>query len=376
MPGIYSAAAIILIATAATASAASSDAYTQTNLTSDLPGVAANLDPNLVNPWGIVASSTSPFWTADNGTGLSTLYNGAGKPLSLVVNIAPPAGSAPPSNPTGIVFNNGLANKSFASAPFLFDTEAGTVVAWTGGTTAGIVATGAQGSSYKGLGINAAGTLLYAANFGLGRIDVYNSSFNATSVSGGFVDAALPAGYAPFNIQNIGGNFYVTYAKTSGGTDEVDGPGLGFVDEFDENGHLLKRLGSQGPLDAPWGLALAPSSGFGALSGDLLVGNFGDGLINAFNPATGTFVGTLDAANGDPVVIPGLWGISFGNGAQEQDPDTLYFNAGIPGSGNVEDHGLFGSLTPVPEPGLLGLTGIGFALMMASGVRRVIRNTK
>lgn len=374
MPKLYSTVAMLLIGGAGISSAASTNAYVQTNLTSDLPGVAANLDPNLVNPWGIVASATSPFWTADNGTGLSTLYNGAGKPIPLVVTIPPAGGSQPPSNPTGIVFNNGIGQGNFSGAPFLFDTEAGTVVAWTGGASGAIVGTGAQGSSYKGLGINSAGTLLYAANFGLGRIDVYNSSFHATTLSGGFVDPSLPAQYAPFNIQSFGSNFYVTYAKSSGGTDEVDGPGLGFVDEFDGNGNFIRRLASQGALNAPWGLALAPSSGFGALSGDLLVGNFGDGLINAFDPNTGNFIGTLDDGNGDPIAIPGLWGLSFGNGSQAQDPNTLYFNAGIPGPGNVEDHGLFGSLTPVPEPGLMALTGFGLAFLVAGRMRRLLKS--
>lgn len=369
MSRIFFAAATLFTATATIISGAP-NAYVQTNLTSDLPGVAAHLDPNLVNPWGIAASPTSPFWTADNGTGLSTLYNGTGTPLSLVVTLATPVGSSPPSNPTGIVFNNGASSGNFGRAPFLFDTEAGTIVAWTSGPNAPIVGNGVQGSVYKGLAINSAGNLLYAANFGKGTIDVYDTAFNHTTVPGGFNDASLPAGYSPFNVQNIGGNLYVTYARSSGGTDEVDGAGLGFVNVFDSNGTLLKRLVSQGALNAPWGVALAPSSGFGALSGDLLVGNFGDGLINAFDPSTGAFMGTLDDANGNPVAIPGLWALSFGNGSQSQDTHTLYFNAGIPGPDNVEDHGLLGSLAPVPEPGLMSLTGMGLICLLTYGVRR------
>lgn len=364
--------AIIFFTAAAISSADSNNAYVQTNLTSDLPGVAAHLDPNLVNPWGLAAGATSPFWTADNGTGLSTLYNGAGTPLPLVVTVA---GTPQPSNPTGIVSNSGAAAKNFGSAPFLFDTEAGTIVAWTGGTTSSIAQTGAAGSIYKGLGISSTGDRLYAANFGLGRIDVFDSNFAAITVPGGFNDPSLPSGYSPFNIQNIGGNLYVTYAKTSGGSDEIDGPGLGFVDVFDSNGVLIKRLASQGALDAPWGLALAPSSGFGALSGTVLVGNFGDGLINAFDPATGNFIGTLDDPNGNPVTIPGLWGLSFGNGAQGQGVNTLYFNAGIPGPGNIEDHGLFGSLAPVPEPNLLPLAGLGLTFSLTGSMRRLFRKS-
>jgi uncharacterized protein (TIGR03118 family) len=345
--------------------------YTQTNLTSDLPGVAANLDPNLVNPWGLAASPTSPFWTSDNGSGLSTIYNGHGVALGLVVTIPAAAGKTPPADPTGVVFNNGAGAGNFNGSPFLFDTESGTIVAWKGGTTAAIAATGDAGSVYKGLALNSSGSLLYAANFGLGRVDVYNSTFGATSVSGGFVDPTLPTGYSPFNIRNIDGNLYVTFASGQG-HDETDGAGLGFVDEFDSNGNLIKRIASQGALDAPWGLALAPS-GFGALSGDLLVGNFGDGLINAFDPTTGMFQGTLDDSNGNPLVNQGLWGISFGNGSQNEGVDTLYFNAGIPGPGNVEDHGLFGAIdVATPEPGPVSLSLIGAGVMLAGVVRRRI----
>jgi uncharacterized protein (TIGR03118 family) len=216
------------------------------------------------------------------------------------------------------------------------------------------------------------GNLLYAANFGLQRIDVYNSSFQPTTVSGGFHDPNLPSGYAPFNIQNIGNNLYVTFAKTSGGKDEVDGPGLGYVDEFDANGVLLKRLVSNGPLNAPWAVVMAPAAGFGIFSGDLLVGNFGDGMINVFDPANGSFLGALDDASGKPISIQGLWGLSFGNGAHGQLANALYFNAGIAGPGNVEDHGLFGSLVATPEPSSIALMcgavlfGIGGAIWRKS----------
>jgi uncharacterized protein (TIGR03118 family) len=353
----FKAAAIALIAVnMGIARGANINSYVQTNLVSDLPGVAANQDPDLVNPWGLVQGPT-PFWAADNGTGKSTLYTGSGTKLGLVVTL-PAAGS----DPTGIVFNG---TSGFGGDHFIFATESGTIVGWSSGTTAAVTATGAAGSIYKGLGISS--NLVYAANFGLGRIDVFDTNFNPVSTTGNFKDPTLPAGYAPFNIQNLGGNLYVTYAKTSGGTDEVDGPGLGFVSEFKLNGTFVKRIATQGALNAPWGLAVAPSN-FGAFSSDLLVGNFGDGKINAYNPTTGTMVGTLDGINGSPFAVPGLWGLSFGNGSAGTSPNSLYFNAGIAGPGNVEDHGLFGGLTvATPEPGTLPVF-IGVFLLMLGAV--------
>lgn len=348
------------------------DSYVQVNLTSDLPGIAANQDPNLVNPWGLVASSSSPFWTSDNGTGLSTIYPASGKPAGLVVTIPPGPGSGATADPTGIVFNNG-GGSTFGGSSFIFATEGGSIAGWSSGTNAVTEATGVSGSVYKGLGIDSAGNMLYAANFGKNEIDVFDSSFNAVTLgSNAFKDPTLPPGYAPFNIQNIDGQMVVTYAATTGGHDEVDGPGLGYVDVFDFNGNFIKRLVSNGPLNAPWGLAIAPS-GFGAFSGDLLVGNFGDGTINAFNPTTGAYVGTLDDGNGNPIVIPGLWGIDFGNGAQGTSTTTLYFTAGIPtpGQDDVESHGLFGSLAPVPEPGSFALAGTAF--LLAATVRRTLK---
>ena len=336
--------------------------YSQTNLTSDLPGVAANQDPNLVNPWGIAfaptttKSSGSPFWISDNGTGLSTLYNGAGKAIPLVVTIPPPLGGTPPSAPTGVVFNN---TPGFGGSHFIFVTEDGTVAAWSGGTSAVLEATTTD-AVYKGvtLGNNGA-DLLYAANFNSGNIDVFDSTFAPTTVSGGFTDPNIPAGYAPFDIQNIGGKLYVTYAlQDSEKHDDVAGSGHGFVDVFDTNGNFLERLISQGVLNSPWGLAVAPST-FGPLANDLLVGNFGDGTINAFNPSTGQFLGALSDSHGDPIVNEGLWGIAFGNGAQGFSPNALYFTAGIPGpNGSVEDNGLFGEIAPTPEPAMLLPIGI------------------
>ncbi len=309
---------------AATVSGASLNNFAQVNLTSDLPGVAAHQDTNLVNPWGIVAPPRGPFWINDSG---------------------------------------------FGGSHFIFDTEDGTVSSWVSGAKATLQATAASGSVYKGLAIanNGSANFLYAANFGLGRIDVYDSSFHATTLAGGFSDPNIPSGFAPFDVKNINGSLYVTYAKQDPAKhDDVAGPGNGFVDIFDLNGNFVKRLVSRGALNSPWGLAVAPSV-FGSFGGDLLVGNFGDGRINAYNLTTGSFAGTLDGTSGTPVTIQGLWGLSFGNGAFGQNADSLYFTAGIPGSNNVEDHGLFGSLsasTAAPEPA----TGWMFVAIVISAV--------
>jgi uncharacterized protein (TIGR03118 family) len=352
----------------------SSDSYIQTNLVSDLPGVAAHQETDLVNPWGIVAGPTTPFWINDNGTGLSTIYNGSGTKLPLVVTVPPPAGSSGPSAPTGIVFNSG---SSFGGSHFIFSTEDGTISAWTSGTNAALEVTSPAGSVYKGLasGSNGSENLLYAANFGLGRIDVFDSNFHPTTVSGGFQDNTLPAGYAPFNVESINGKLYVTYAlQDAAKHDDVAGPGHGFVSVFDMNGNLLQRFASHGALDSPWGLTLAPA-GFGSLSGDLLVGNFGNGIIDAFDLNSGNLVATLDRTDGTPLVNDGLWGLSFGNGVQGQGVDTLYFTAGIPGPDQVEDHGLFGSISAAPEPQSFFLGGLAILFgLLLSRARRFTGN--
>lgn len=359
MKNSVGATAAALVAFAIGAAGDTLNGYVQANLVSDLPGVAAQQDTDLVNPWGIVAGPTTPFWVNDNGTGMATLYTGTGAKLGITVTVPPPNGSPGPSAPTGIVFNSGA---SFGGAHFIFDTEDGTVSAWSSGASAVLQATSPAGSVYKGLalGNNGSGDLLYATNFGLGRVDVFDSNFHATTVSGGFHDANLPTGYAPFDVQNIGGKLYVTYAlQDSAKHDDVAGPGNGFIDVYDLNGNLLQRLTSHGALNSPWGMAVAPSD-FGAFSGDLLVGNFGDGTINAYDPSTGSFIGTLDNPDGTPLTIDGLWGLHFGNGAQDERMDALYFTAGIAGPDQVEDHGLFGSISvDTPEPQPLVLAGLG-----------------
>jgi len=207
------------------------------------------------------------------------------------------------------------------------------------------------------------GTFLYAANFKGGTIDVFDSSFHSATLSASFKDSTIPAGFAPFNVQNIDGQLYVTFAKQNAEQhDDVAGPGNGFVDVFDSNGNLIRRLVSNGPLNSPWGLALAPAT-FGPLGNDLLVGNFGDGTINAFDPVTGQYLGPVRDAAGNPISIEGLWSLEFGNGGLAGDRNTLFFTAGISGGGTVEDHGLFGDLEPVPEPGTFSLLAVGLIVI-------------
>jgi len=354
---------ILLIASSAQRTLADGvNNFTQTNLVSDIPGVAATTDPDLVNPWGIAFSPMSPIWVSDNGTGLATLYTGAGTKLGLVVSIPAPSGG--PSAPTGQVFNN---TSSFNGDRFIFATENGTISGWRGalGTTAEtLVNNSGAGAVYKGLAQATIGsnTYLYATDFHNNKITVVPGT-GAPALTGNFTDPNLPTGYAPFGIRAVGSQLYVTFAlQDAAKHDDVACPGCGFVDVFDTQGNFIKRLVSQGSLNSPWGMATAPTS-FGSFGGDLLVGNFGDGTINAFDPSTGQLIGTLDGSNGKPLVNLGLWGLAFGNGAQDTNMSTLYFTAGIPGPDNIEDHGLFGAIA-TPEPSTLtllamGLVGIG-----------------
>jgi uncharacterized protein (TIGR03118 family) len=308
--------------------------YKKRNLVSDIDGVARITDPNLVNPWGLSFGPATPAWVADNGKDVSTLYSGG---VNKSIPVIRPLVVGVAGGPTGTVFNGTSGFKlNGAPALFLFDTEGGQVLAWNSGTTAQVVAT-TPDAIYKGLAI--AGNLLYAANFHAGKIDVFNDAFAPTTVPGGFTDPNLPKGFAPFNVQEIAGRIVVAYAKQDANAeDEEAGPGLGFVDVFDTSGHLIRRLISNGALNAPWGLALAPRR-FGPFSGDLLVGNFGDGAINAYDPRTGAFEGTPMNKDGNPIKINGLWALRFGNGVIGT-PQTLLFTAGI----GDEDHGLFGEI--------------------------------
>ena len=331
------------------------NSFSQTNLVSDGSVPAATMDPNLINPWGLASNGSGPFWVADNGSGLATVYDGSGTPQSVggqsSITIAVPPGQTTPTSPTGEVFN--FAHRGFdissggktGPSVYLFATEDGTISGWNPNVDAGssVLAVdnsqGGSGAVYKGLTMGRIGnrTLLYAANFRNGTVDVFNSNFKQVN---SFTDPHLPAGYAPFNVQVLGDHLFVTFAlQNDAKHDDVAGAGHGFVDEFNLDGTLMHRVASRGPLDSPWGLAMAPSD-FGKFSNDLLVGNFGDGTINAFNPVTDKFLGKLDAADGAPVQINDLWALAPGHGGLNGDPNKIYFTSGV----QDEAHGLFGAL--------------------------------
>jgi uncharacterized protein (TIGR03118 family) len=333
--------------------------FHQTNLVSNIAGLAAITDPNLKNPWGLSSSSTSPIWVSDNNAGVSTLYTGTGAKFGLTVNIPAP-GNVPGGTPTGTVFN-GTSDFSVSEggktgvSRFLFATEDGTVLGWSPSVnpTNAVISvdrsqdidnTGDTGAVYKGLTSGSVGTAnyLYASNFRFGTVDVFNKNFALQSWAGAFTDSSLPSGYAPFGIQNIGGFIYFTYAKQDVFKhDDVKGAGNGFVDIYTTSGALIRRFATGGTLNSPWGLALAPST-FGNFHDAVLIGNFGDGLINAFS-GDGRFRGQLKSETNAPIQNDGLWGLRFGNGGNGGDVNTLFFSAGI----NDEQDGLFGTLQAV-----------------------------
>lgn len=278
--------------------------------------------------------------------------------MALVVAIPapPPTSAGTPGAVTGVIWNGNttafIIGQGGKAASFMFCTEDGTISGWNAGTTATIlVDNSTAGANYKGCvtGGTATAPLLYAANFGTGKVDVFDGTFKPVTAAGAFVDSGVPAGFAPFNVAVLGGNVYVTYAKQDNEKhDDVAGPGNGYVSVFGANGNLVKHLIAQGPLNSPWGLAIAPAS-FGGYAGDLLVGNFGDGMINAFDPTTGKQLGFLTDVEGGAIAIPGLWSLEIGNGGSS-DAATLYFTAGIPGPFGepAESHGLLGSIQPSP----------------------------
>jgi uncharacterized protein (TIGR03118 family) len=327
----------------ASANASDDDGYTQVNLVSDQVGKAALTDPNLVNAWGMSQGPATPVWVSDNGADVSTLYTGAGAgqtPAIVPLVVAIPGGA-----PTGQAFNgtSDFVLSDGQPARFIFAGEGGIVSAWNpqlpNRTSAVTVAT-VPGAVFKGIAelTTAAGSRLLVADFGLGRIDVLDSAFHPVALArGAFTDRRLPAGYAPFNVAVVGDRVFVAYAlRDAGGKDDVKGPGHGFVDVFSPSGRLLRHFARRGVLNSPWGLAVAPA-GFGEFSGDLLVGNFGDGKIHAFDPRSGELEGVLRHPDGSPIVIDGLWGLLPGNGTSAGASD-LWFSAGPDG----EAHGLLG----------------------------------
>ncbi|HVS52327.1 MAG TPA: TIGR03118 family protein [Opitutaceae bacterium] len=321
--------------------------YQQTNLVSDLPNLATVTDPHLVNPWGLAASAAGPWWVADNGTGLSTLYNGAGAVQSLVVTVPKAVGSSDAAAPTGIVFNSVATDFLVGAnqpARFIFATEEGTISGWNSGPNAVLKVTN-PGAVYKGLTLAAmnGANFLYAANFGGDTVDVFDRNFAPVALGeDAFRDRAIPGDYAPFNVQRVGDAIYVTFAKKEAGSiDELHGPGRGLVDVFSPDGVLRHRL-RWGPwFNAPWGVVRAPAD-FGAFSDMILVGQFGSGKIAAFDPESGEFRGLLRSEHGRALSIEGLWALAFGNGASAGATNTLFFTAGI----EDEAHGLFGTITP------------------------------
>jgi uncharacterized protein (TIGR03118 family) len=351
--------------------------FTQTNLISDgspQAGPARLTDPNLINPWGVAYSATGPFWISENNSGVSSIdsVTASGVTLNVIppVTIAPPTTDSGSAAPTGQVFNSLASTGAFmlqdgSPASFLFATEDGTISGWNPAAgTQSIIAVNESanpadgneaqgvGAVYKGLALADTDNspMLYAANFRHGTVDVYDQNFNAVN---SFTDTNLPAGYAPFNVQVLDGKLFVTFAlQDDAKHDDVAGPGNGFVDEFDLQGHLLARVASGGSLDSPWGLAIAPSS-FGTFGGDLLVGNFGDGTIEAYNLKNDQFVGNLTDASGNPIVIPDLWELIPGNNGSAGNSNTIYFTAGV----QDEMHGLFGSLTANPTSSPVAMTG-------------------
>ena len=328
---------------AAAMAAAQTNSYKQTNLVSDGSVSAAHTDNKLINPWGIALLPGQPFWVADNNSGFATLYDQEGNKAQPTVQIPAPPGDMNPATPTGMVANGdgGFVVQNVPSQ-FIFDTEDGTISGWNGtGNAILAVDNSAAGAVYKGLALvnNGTGNFLLATNFHSGKVEVYDDHFRTAALAGSFADPDLPAGFAPFGIQVLGNRVLVSYAMQDAAKhDPVNGVGNGFVNLFDDNGNLLERFASNGTLNSPWGMAMTPAN-FGAFSNALLIGNFGDGLINAYDPSSKNFLGQLKDTNGTLIANASLWAMVFGS-AGTGDPSTLYFTAGLAN----EQHGLFGTL--------------------------------
>lgn len=344
--GLPAAAAVAFAAVLSPASAdAGPNEVQRINLVSDQPGQAMITDPHLVNAWGMSHGPNTPIWVSDNGGDVSTLYTGAVG--AVPVSQTPLVVAIPDGAPTGQVFNDTtgfLVPGTSLVSRFIFASEHGSIDAWSNAlvpNTAAVHAASVDGATYKGLALvhASAGPMLLAANFTGGSIDVFDSSFTHVQSAGMFEDSSLPSGYAPFNVAVIGDRVFVTYAlREAGGVDDVSGPSHGIIDTYSVDGQFLSRFATHGALNSPWGLAVAPST-FGRFAGDLLVGNFGDGRIHAFNLTTGENEGVVRDQSHKPIVIDGLWGLIVGD-ASSGGTDTVWFSAG-PGD---EEHGLLGIL--------------------------------
>jgi uncharacterized protein (TIGR03118 family) len=367
--------------TSATADPPATSSFTDTALVADNTAVVATvttIDANLQNPWGIAVAPGLPFWIADNNSNLSTLYSGTGQNETSTITGSNAVGITIPSsaagvqpNPTGQVYNGtgGFlipTTNGQETALFIFDGEGGTIVGWAkdSGATAVTayddgIANGAQHAVYKGLALGTVNgaTYLYATDLHNNKVDVFDTTFSKpAAMQGKFIDPTIPAGFVPFGIATVDGQLYVTFAmQDTAKHDEVTGAGLGYVDVFDLSGNFVSRFASAGALNAPWGIAMAPT-GFGSFSGDVLIGNFGDGTVNIFMPngSLATDVGQLAVANGGTFTIPGLWSLEFGNGDPDKPLTTLFYTAGFAD----QTDGVFGSValsaasspTPAPNP--------------------------
>lgn len=337
---------------------ARTSAYDVAHLVSDLPGWGDRLDTNLATPWGIALGPTTAFWVSNAGTATSTLYNSSGDPFPvsspLVVRIPQGAGRSEPARVTGQVWNGHPAFEIGPGAPasFLFATQSGVIAAWNRNVDPvnAIVVADNPSAVYTGLAlaVSSQGPALYAADFKNRVIEAFDRAFRPIRLPGGFRDPNLPAGYAPFNIQRFGQSLYVTYARQSAsGMEEEPGEGSGIINVFDADGNFLRRLFTGGPLNAPWGLAMAPSF-FGEFSNTLLVGNLGDGRIHAVDPVTGRYAGMLRYRDGNPVALEGLYGLITGNGSNGGNPNAVYFSAAVSGQARKGTHGVFGRITVLP----------------------------
>ena len=335
----------VLVGALPASAGAAAGGYLQENLVSDQPGVARLTDPQLVNAWGMSRGPNTPVWVSDNGADVTTLYNGAvpGNPESPVAKVL--TVSIPGGAPTGQVFNDTsafLLPGTTTAARFIFLGEDGDLSAWAGGPAATLVGH-TEGAVYKGLALahGPSGPMLLAANFHDNRIDVFDGTFAPVDSAGMFSDPALPSGYAPFNVAELGGQIFVSYARQDADReDDVAGPAHGFVDVYSTSGALVKRFATHGVLNSPWGMTIAPAS-FGQFSGDLLIGNFGDGRIHAFDPSAGEVLGILRGTSGRPLAIDGLWGLMVGD-AVAGGTSSVWFSAGP----DDESHGLLGTLRP------------------------------